>query len=398
MSGGEIALIRLIEHLRERNFDNQVLCGGKGPLERALRESDVPVHVLPLPAALVRRRRAELRMLTTVSPLPALVMYAARTARLARRVDADLIHTSSMRAHLYGLLAGRMAGIPVVAHIRDDLSELGTGAGLAAVVRALLRRLPSAVVGCSACVLRSAGIEEGQGSVIYSGVPSADVVQPGLPSVQDASADENAPVVGMVARIAEWKGQHLFLEAAEIVARQRPEVLFRIVGAPLFGEDDYLRRLQHRAEQGVLAGRVEFTGFADDPIAEYDRLTVAVASSVQPEPFGQVVVEAMARGRAVVAPAEGGPAEIITSGTDGVLVAPRDPSALAEGVLGLLHDPERRQRLGANAAETVRARFTVETSADSFAAVVRRVTAASPRGGASNHRRRPPSSTGTRAG
>ncbi|MBW3557921.1 MAG: glycosyltransferase family 4 protein, partial [Actinobacteria bacterium] len=360
MSGGEIALMRLVEHLRERGLDNEVLCGGEGPLAAALRDRGVPVHVLPLPAALARRRRADLRMLATITPLPALVLHAARTARLARRVHADVIHTSSMRAHLYGLLAGKMARIPVVAHIRDDLSELGTGAGVAAVVRALLQRLPVAVVGCSAGVLEAAGIDKNRGTVVYSGVPSADVVQASGRALPDEPTDEEGPVVGMVARIAEWKGQHLFLDAAELVARQHPEVRFRIVGAPLFGEEEYLQRLQHQAEQGALGGRVEFTGFTSEPMAEYDRLTVAVASSVQPEPFGQVVVEAMARGRAVVAPAEGGPAEIITSGNDGVLVAPRDPAALAEGILDLLDDPERRRRLGANAAETVRARFTLE--------------------------------------
>lgn len=375
LSGGEIALARLLVQLSACGMDNHVVCGGEGPLAEALREQGVAVHVSELPPGLARRRRPELRRLAAVTPLPALMVHSARTARLARRLQADVIHTSSMRAHLYGLLAGRLARIPVVAHIRDDLSELGTGAGLAAAVRALLRRLPAAVVGCSAGVLDSAGIDEHRRTVVYSGVPSADVVGAGLPPQGPGEpAAHGGPLVGMVARIAEWKGQHLFLDAAEEVARRRPGVRFRIVGAPLFGEDDYLARLERRAEKGALAGRVEFTGFAAEPMAEYDRLTVAVASSVQPEPFGQVVVEAMARGRAVVAPAEGGPAEIITSGTDGLLVAPRNAAALAEGVLNLLDDAGLRRRLGANAVETVRARFTAEANGDRFAAVLRQVT------------------------
>ncbi|MGH9152472.1 MAG: glycosyltransferase family 4 protein, partial [Acidimicrobiales bacterium] len=320
-------------------------------------------------------RRAGLRGPATITPLPALVAHAARTARLARRLGAEVIHTSSMRAHVYGLLAGRMARIPVVAHIRDDLSDLGTGPGLAAVVRALLRRLPAAVVGCSAGALESAGIGPRRATVVYSGVPLAAVVAAGSERREPGEpADAGVAVVGMVARIAPWKGQHVFLEAAEAMARRRPDVRFRIVGAPLFGEEGYLHRLERLAGQEPLAGRVEFTGFIADPTAEYDRMTVAVACSVKPEPFGQVVVEAMARGRAVVAPAEGGPAEVITSGTDGLLVRPRDPAALAEGVLALLDDAGLRRRLGANAAETVRARFTVEATAEHFAAVLRQVT------------------------
>lgn len=374
LSGGEIALLRLVERL-PRGFENHVVCGGEGPLADLARDHGVPVHVVPLPAPLARRRRGELRRLAIVTPLPSLLVHGARTARLARRLHADVLHTSSMRSHLYGLLAGRLARLPVVAHLRDDLSDLGTGPGLAAVVRALLRRLPAAVVGCSAGVLQSAGIDHRRATVVYSGVPAADVVGAGPGRRErDEPADGDVAVVGMVARIAPWKGQHVFLEAAEEMARRRPGLRFRIVGAPLFGEEDYLLQLKHRAEQGALAGRVEFTGFSAEPMAEYDRMAVAVACSVQPEPFGQVVVEAMARGRALVAPAEGGPAEIITSGTDGLLVRPRDPAALAEAVLGLLDDAGLRRRLGTNAAETVRARFTVEAAAERFAAVLCRVT------------------------
>jgi glycosyltransferase involved in cell wall biosynthesis len=204
--------------------------------------------------------------------------------------------------------------------------------------------------------------------VVYTGVPGADVAG-------RAAARGGPPVVGMVSRIAPWKGQHVFLQAAAEVAARRPEVRFRIVGAPLFGEEGYLRVLQRLAAAGPLAGRVEFTGFVADTRAAYEQLTVAVAASVTPEPFGNVIVEAMARGLPVVAPAEGGPVEILTDGVDGLLVPPRDPAALAAAILRLLGSPRSAAALAGEALRTTRARFTLEANAGRFAEVLRTVSA-----------------------
>jgi glycosyltransferase involved in cell wall biosynthesis len=98
-----------------------------------------------------------------------------------------------------------------------------------------------------------------------------------------------------------------------------------------------------------------------------------VAASVLPEPFGNVIVEAMARGLPVVAPAEGGPAEILTDGVDGVLVPPRDPAAIAAAILGLLESPATAAALADRAVATTADRFTIEKGARRFIEVVREV-------------------------
>jgi glycosyltransferase involved in cell wall biosynthesis len=178
----------------------------------------------------------------------------------------------------------------------------------------------------------------------------------------------------MVARIAEWKGQHLFLEAAEIVSRSRPDVRFRLVGTAMFGEEAYFDRLRGIAARPGLTTRVEFTGRVVDPVPHYDDFTVAVACSIEPEPFGQVLVEAMARGCAVVAPAEGGPAEVVTHEFDGLVVPPRDAPALAAAILRLLEEDGLRQMLAAAALKTVRD-YTLEETARRFDAVLHRLVA-----------------------
>jgi glycosyltransferase involved in cell wall biosynthesis len=306
-----------------------------------------------------------MRSLRTLTLMPELVAYARRLARLTRAQRIDVIHTNSLKAFVYGALAARLAGVPVVAHLRDDLGHLRAGVA-GAVVRSLLRRLPQAIVGCSVYVLTSAGVKTPRSHVVYSGVPHDDLVG-------QATLRPDPPVVGMVARIAPWKGQHLFLEAAAQVAARRPDVRFRLIGAPMFGEQRYLEDLRRRSQHSPLAGRVEFTGLVADPRVEYDRLTVAVAASVAPEPFGNVIIEAMARGLPVVAPAEGGPAEIVTDGVDGVLVPPRDPAALATALLELLESPGTAAALADRALTTTAERFTIEQGARRFTEVLREV-------------------------
>jgi glycosyltransferase involved in cell wall biosynthesis len=364
-SGGEIALLRLIGALDERTITSILVCAEDGQLVEAARRQRVPTVVEPLSRSIRDRRRGQLRSLATLALVPGLAGYAWRLARLARRERIDVIHTSSLKAFMYGVLAGRLAGLPVVAHLRDDLDQLRAGP-VGAVFRVLLRRLPQAVVGCSAHVLTAARVEPARSHVVYTGIPGDEVAERAAPR-------SGPPVVGMVARIAPWKGQHLFLQAAAQVAARHPDARFRIIGVPMFGEDGYLRELERLAATGPLAGRVEFSGFVADLWAAYDRLTVAVAASVAPEPFGNVIIEAMARGLPVVAPAEGGPVEILTDGVDGLLVAPRDPAALAAAILRLLERPDSAAALADEALRTAMARFTLETSAGRFTEVLQEV-------------------------
>jgi glycosyltransferase involved in cell wall biosynthesis len=364
-SGGEISLLRLIDALDEREVSSVLVCAEDGRLADNARRRNVSTLVEPLSAGIRERRRRQVGAMGTLALVPELVAYARRLARLARSQRIDVIHTNSLKAFVYGAIAGRLAGVPVIAHLRDDLGHLQAGV-TGAVVRSLLRRLPKAVVGCSSYVLTAARMRPPRSHVVYSGIPRHDVVG-------RANPRPDPPVVGMVARMALWKGQHLFLEAAAQVAVRQPDVRFRLIGAPMFGEEGYVEELRRRCQEEPLAGRVEFTGLVQDPRPEYDQLTVAVAASVTPEPFGNVIIEAMARGVPVVAPAEGGPAEILTDGVDGVLVPPRDPDAIAAAILELLESPETAAAMADRAAATTADRFTIEQGARRFMEIVREV-------------------------
>ena len=119
----------------------------------------------------------------------------------------------------------------------------------------------------------------------------------------------------------------------------------------MFGEDDYEAELKRLGQELGLDDRVTFVGFTRDIDRELAGFDMLVHASVVAEPFGQVVVEGMAAGLAVIATAAGGPMEIITPDVDGVLVAPGDVDELAAALVTLADDPALRDRLGVAAVQ-----------------------------------------------
>ena len=117
-----------------------------------------------------------------------------------------------------------------------------------------------------------------------------------------------------------------------------------------------------------------FTGFVNDVAPAMRALDVVVHASTQPEPFGLVIAEAMACGRAVVVSAAGGAAEIITDAVDALAHPPGDAPALARAIEKLTSDAAMRERLGRAAAISSARRFTHERLAGELVSVYRSLT------------------------
>ncbi len=217
------------------------------------------------------------------------------------------------------------------------------------LTRMALRVLPRLVIGNSEATVATAGLSPSRAVVIHD---------PYRAHPSRKSTVERCCTLGMVGRLAPWKGQDVFLRAFA-AAFDDSSTRARIVGSALFGEEDYAADLRVLADELGIADRVTFVGFTADVEDELAGFDVLVHASVVPEPFGQVIVEGMAAGLAVVASDAGGPREIITDGVDGLLVEPGDPYALGRALRRLADDPALRSRLGA-AALTRAADFAPE--------------------------------------
>lgn len=183
-----------------------------------------------------------------------------------------------------------------------------------------------------------------------------------LPSVEEARRQLGLPanrrIIGIVARLQRWKGVHHFVEAAARVRQELPDAYFVVVGGSHHSEPDYPRELESLAEQAGLTGSIRFAGHQAKPALWMQSFDIAVHASVQ-EPFGMVIIEGMALGKAVIATAKGGPLEIVTSGENGLLVQPDDPQALAEAMARLLREPELLKTLSEAGVQRAKA-FSAE--------------------------------------
>jgi len=179
---------------------------------------------------------------------------------------------------------------------------------------------------------------------------------------------EDVPIFGSVGRLDRWKGFHVLVDAVPEVVKFHPDAMLVLVGGPHEFDPSYADELGDQVGRLGLRGHVLLVGQQPNPEEWMQAMDVFCHTS-ENEPFGIVVIEAMALGKAVVASAEGGPTEIITPGVDGLLSPYGNERALSDAIVRLLDDSELRRRVGA-AAQRRAADFTVQAYARRFGDVV----------------------------
>jgi glycosyltransferase involved in cell wall biosynthesis len=139
-----------------------------------------------------------------------------------------------------------------------------------------------------------------------------------------------------------------------------------VVGDTSDGDPRYLDECRKFAQSSPFAHQIEFTGLVTDVAAHYRKCTVVVHASIEPEPFGMVVIEAMAEARPVVASVLGAPPEIIQDGVEGYLVDPKDSEAMAGRITTLLADPALAAEMGLQGHKKVLTNYDPRSAARRF--------------------------------
>lgn len=370
-SGAEIALTRLAGELVARGGTVvRVVLLAHGPIIDELARRGVTVdapgagHV---PAGSSARVGGGLR--GRARGAAELVTEGVRLGRRLRRDRPDVLVAETLKALFVGAVASRIAGLPLVWHAHDRLTDEYLGRTTATVVRTVARRVVDGYVANSASTLDTLPTRGRPAAVVHPGV------EPGASLPREPQRPAGECEVVMVGRIDHWKGQRVLLDAVRRMAH--PPRRLELVGGALFGREALEAEL--RAEAASLPGSVEvvFSGHVPDPAPRMAAADVLVHCSTLPEPFGQVVVEGMQQGCAVVAAGAGGPLEIVDDGEDGLLHRPGDPDHLAECLDRLVRDPRLRATLAA--AGQARAReFELPEQAGRMLDLLRRVADVEP--------------------
>jgi len=358
MGGGEIALLNLIRHTDHARWKPLVILGAEGPLADKLRQANIETHVLPLDAAVANTRKDSLGGAGSVrlAQARASLAYVVQLSRLLKQRRVDILHTNSLKADVLGALAGRLASVPILWHVRDRITDEYLPARAASLFRLACRVLPQAIAVNSRSTLESLQMAESNLTrIVHDGF-----VEPGQVQVLEQGP---APLIGLVGRISPWKGQDIFIRAAAQVREQFPSARFQIIGSAMFGEAEYEAQVRELARELRLEEALEFTGFRSDVESCIAALDILVHASTMGEPFGQVVMEGMAAGKPVVATRGGGVPEIVAENESGLLVPMSDVPAMAQAILQLLRDPEQARRMGQAGQRRVREHFTIAQTA-----------------------------------
>jgi glycosyltransferase involved in cell wall biosynthesis len=289
---------------------------------------------------------------------------------IACACDAAGIYSIS-EATFAGGLAARRLRLPAIVHV-IGMSIQSPRLGAHAYVR-MLRRLTSRFVACSSAVaemLALHGVGDELISVVHNGIDVAAIDRhaSGPPPLAHPG-----PVVGMVAAYDPRKGHELFVDAAERVARERPDALFCIVGGVLEGQPESIefeRHIAGRVRELRLGDGLIRTGHVSPPdVYRWIKAMTVVVVPSRTEAFAHLLLEAMACRRAVVATEIEGNLDALVQGHSGLYVE-RSPAAVAAAVGSLLADPERARALGEAACERVRLFFDLDVTLPGLAAVV----------------------------
>jgi glycosyltransferase involved in cell wall biosynthesis len=393
VGGAEASLLHLLAGLRaaQPGWTLSLIAGSDGPLLSRAGSLGVSTRVVAFPPAIrqlgdasaedpsrkkIMRQPAFLgRMVSGGIRVPA---YISRLRQAIRDFGPNLVHSNGFKMHLLSAcVAG--ANVPVVWHIHDYVRSRP-------VVAPLLRMFKSQ---CSSAVANSRSVAEDLRSIcapslrieaVHNGIDmdtfapngaSLDIdAKAGLPRLKTGTIR-----VGLVSTFARWKGHDMFLRA---LAMLDPATSVRgyVIGGPIYqtiGSQYTLDELESLAEGLGLRGRVGFTGYIANAAEAIRSLDIIVHASTDPEPFGMVIVEAMACGKAVIVSDCGGASEIVQDRVNAIKYDPGNASALAAAIQELATSPQLRTRLGEAGRRTAEQRFNNRRFANDFVQIYRKL-------------------------
>jgi glycosyltransferase involved in cell wall biosynthesis len=274
---------------------------------------------------------------------------------LVNRTNADVIHAHGYKADIYCYFALRGSGVALVSTCHtwydNDLAVSLYGKA----DRFILRNY-AAVVAVSEEVkqrLLKAGVHEEKIHIVRNGIDLRPF-DSATPSLRDAHSQDNAPIVGLIGRLATEKGVDIFLRAAAHVLKELPATKFVVVG-----EGPDREQLESLIDELQIRKNVFMLGRRDDMPGVYASLDIMVSASRR-EGLPMAILEGMASSRPVVATAVGAVPDVILDGRTGVLAPSENVVALASKIVTLLNDRTQRDYLGAAAKKLIEEKFSAE--------------------------------------
>ena len=369
ISGAELVLIDLVQPWA----GEAAFLFEDGPLHQALAGKGLKVRVSRWGRGLsdVRRDSSILKAFPLIGRLGAIIAELTGEAR-----RHDVIYANSQKAFVLSAVAATLARRPLIWHLHDIISSEHFGATQRRVQVTLANYCTAKVVVPSQAAA-DAFIAEGGRKELVAIVPNGLDVPPDADTPLEIRRElklPEGPLVGVFSRLAAWKGQHVVLQALA----KTPGVSCIIAGAALFGEEPYAEKLNRMVADLGLGDRVHFLGQRNDVPRLMRAVDAMIHPSIDPEPFGRTLVEAMLAGVPVIATDAGAASDILEVGKAGTLVPPGDVDALATAVTRVMSRPPELASQLRYAEARARSHYSVDQMLQTVSSLIGRAAAGAP--------------------
>jgi len=340
IAGSENHLLTLLPALQEKGFELTVLVlAGPGD------------HPAPFIASM-KSRGIDCEMISMRGNLDPVLPL--RLLKFMRGNPSPLIHTHLIHADLYGTLAARLAGVPVVVSTKHGYNPWRAKwfyAYLDRLASLFQNRIITISDALASWLVEVEGLRREKLSTIHYAL---DVDSFSSSTTADPPLKVSPPVIGTIGRLIHQKGVHVLLQAFAMCAKRHPTISLLVVG-----DGPERSNLENLTEQLGLVDRVHFLGYRSDVPGILSYVDIFALPSFG-EGFGLVLLEAMASSKPVVATDVMSIPEIVQEGKTGLLVPAQDVSALAQALETLIGNPELRDRFGKAGFQRVKEKFAVE--------------------------------------
>jgi glycosyltransferase involved in cell wall biosynthesis len=373
IGGSYYSLLYLVRGLDRARFDPLVVFYTEHSLLPAYRQANVKTIVWPRPTPFTFASRLARSVPVVAWPLVAvqkalnfvklLCIPTLQRARLLRKERIAIVHlnNSILRNHDW-MIAALLTGTPCMTH------ERGINPSYSRVGRWLGKRLEAVI--CISDAVRENMRANGAGfdnlHTIHNGLDPEAMVPEKDPAALRAELGigPRNPVVLMVGNLKAWKGQDTVVRAMAEVCREQPSARCVLVGDTSAADAGYERELRARVAEFGLDRAVVFAGFQKNVTDFLLMSDIVVHASTLPEPFGRVLLEAMACRRPVIGSRAGGVTEIVEEEKTGLTFPPGDSTLLARAILRLIENPEEAARFGTAGYDRIVREFHVDRNVE----------------------------------
>ena len=360
--GADIVMLELIKGLNKKTFKPIVILPNDGPLVNKLKDENIEVLIEPYP--ILRRKYFNIKGI--INYAFNYFKYSKKLVKYIKENKIDIVHVNTS-AVLEGCFIKRRTKVKIVWHIHEILLKPKFVSNF--IYKSIARSADKVVCVSNAVANHFESITKRKDvNVIYNGVDNNKFNEK-IPCdylKKEFKVSKDEILFGMIGRINAWKGQDDFFEAAEKVLANTKNTKALIVGGVFEGEEWRKTALEEKIKNSKFSNRIILSDFRKDAPNIHRMLDIFVLPSTNPDPLPTVILESMACGNPIVAYRHGGVCEMVKENYNGYFAEVCNPSDLADKIIDLINNPNRRKEMGKNSISRQKEYFSLNAYIRNF--------------------------------